>query len=465
MNKIYVVILCFFSSLHLYGYDISGQWKGVLHVQNIELHLVFHISNTDDLYTATMDSPDQGAYSIPVSKVEFVPPKLSLEITGMGIVYEGNVLSEKEIEGTFTQMGKSFPLNLEKSDGKKEALLRPQEPKAPFPYYTEEVTFNNEKDGFELAGTLTLPKQSGIFPAVILISGSGQQNRDEELFGHKPFLVLADHLTKKGIAVLRFDDRGTGSSKGNYSGSNTKDFAVDVEFALKYLKTRKEIDKTHIGLIGHSEGGMIAPMVAVYTGDVFFMVLMAGTAIPGDELLLIQQRLIAQAYGTSEAELEKAHEINEGAYNIIKSGNDNEELKKELSAYFEQKYAENEDTEMSKENADKLIKAGVKQLTSPWMSFFIKYDPAPMLTKVDCPVLAINGSKDLQVTAGKNLGAIKKALHQGGNTNVTVKEFPNLNHLFQNCEKGTPLEYGKIEETIAPIVLNEISNWITDIVK
>lgn len=460
MKRSFVFLLCLSLSVVLFGQDISGKWDGLLKVQSIELRLVFHLIKTENGYTATMDSPDQGANGIPVSDAQFVPPILTLKVSAMNIVYEGTLVSDTEMEGTFTQMGNSFPMHLTKSDGKEEVLIRPQEPKPPFPYATEEVTFKNDVEGFDLAGTLTLPNKVGVFPAVVLISGSGQQNRDEEIFGHKPFLVLADHLTKNGIAVLRYDDRGTGASKGNFKASTTKDFAMDAASALNYLKTRKEIDKGKIGLIGHSEGGIIAPMVAIKSNDIAFMVLMAGTAIPGDELLLLQQRLIAKAYGTSETELDKADEINKGAYQIIKSDKSGVEIKTELASYFARKYQENASTEMSKEDADKLIKTGVDQLTSPWMSFFITYDPAPTLGKVKCPVLAINGSKDLQVPPKENLSAIKMALQNGGNMDVTTQEIPRLNHMFQECETGTPLEYSRIEQTFAPVALNEISSWI-----
>ncbi len=317
-----------------------------------------------------------------------------------------------------------------------------------------------------LAGTLTLPEKDGNFPAVILISGSGPQNRDEELMGHKPFLVLADHLTKKGIAVLRFDDRGTAESTGDFKTATSLDFAGDVESALKYLQTRKEINKNQIGLIGHSEGGIIAPMVAAESNDISFIVLLAGTGIRGDQLLLLQQELIGKASGASDTDLQKAKVINKGAFDIILKSNNIESLETELTNYIKQALIDNPESEKpAGMSDDDYVKLQVNQLTSPWMIYFIKYDPAPILEKVNCPVLAINGEKDLQVPAKVNLEAIENALEEGGNKNVTTKVLPNLNHLFQECETGSPGEYATIEQTFSPIALAEISNWILNQVK
>ena len=305
-----------------------------------------------------------------------------------------------------------------------------------------------------------------LLPALSLRSGSGPQNRDEELLGHKPFLVLADYLTKNGIAVLRFDDRGTAESTGNFKTATSLDFARDVEFAIKYLQTRKEINKNQIGLIGHSEGGIIAPMVAAESNDINFIVLLAGTGIRGDQLLLLQQELIGKVSGISDTELQKAKAINKGAFDIILKSNNVESLKSELTNYIKQTLIDNPESEkpsgMSEED---YIELQVSQITSPWMIYFIKYNPAPILEKVKCPVLAINGEKDLQVSPKVNLKAIENALEKGGNKNITTKELSGLNHLFQECETGLPGEYATIEQTFSPIALAEILNWILKQVK
>jgi len=284
--------------------------------------------------------------------------------------------------------------------------------------------------------------------------------------GHKPFLVLADYLTKKGIAVLRFDDRGTAKSTGDFITATSLDFATDVESAVKYLQTRKEINDNQIGLIGHSEGGIIAPMVAAETKEISFIILLAGTGIRGDQLLLLQQELIGKAMGISEEELQKTRNINKAAFDIVIKSTSTETLKIELTNYIKQTLKDNPESEKpAGMSDDDFVKLQVDQLTSPWMQYFIKYDPSPTLEKVKCPVLAINGEKDLQVPAKINLEAIEKALVKGGNKNITIKELPNLNHLFQECETGSPSEYATIEQTFSPIVLTEIINWIMKQVK
>jgi len=360
-----------------------------------------------------MDSPDQGATGIPVTSTVYEHPNLTLKITNAGIEY-GGVYSESMITGIFRQGGKSFPLDLKREAIEKAKLVRPQEPVKPYPYYSEEVTFKNEKAGIKLAGTLTLPQQDGHFTAVILITGSGPQNRDEELMGHKPFLVISDYLTKNGIAVLRYDDRGTAQSEGDFKTATSMDLASDAEAAIAYLKTRKEINKKKIGLIGHSEGGIIAPMVASKTKDVGFIVLLAGTGIRGDKLLLLQQELIGRVSGASESDLQKSKEINSKVFEMVLNSTDDEKLKTDLTNFIKQKTLENPDVEKPQGvSNDEFVKAQVDQVTSPWMQFFIRYNPAPTLEKVKCPVLALNGEKDLQVPPKENLEAINASLKKG----------------------------------------------------
>ncbi len=466
MKKTLLILITILTTLSMYGQDITGEWNGILKVQGTQLRLVFNISQAGNAYSATMDSPDQGAFGIPVSSISYESPILKIEIATAGIQYEGSLDKGDTIVGVFKQRGGSFPLGLTKRKVEIEKVIRPQEPTKPYPYYSEDVKFENTKDKIVLAGTLTLPEKGGNFTAVILISGSGPQNRDEELLGHKPFLVLADHLTKNGIAVLRFDDRGTAESTGDFKTATSLDFSGDVESAIKYLKSRKEINKNQIGLIGHSEGGIIAPMVAAESKDINFIVLLAGTGIRGDKLLLLQQELIGKASGISDTDLQEAKVINKGAFDIILNSDNPESLGTELTKYIKQSMNDSpESAKLAGMSEDDHVKLQVNQLTSPWMSYFIRYDPAPILQKVKCPVLAINGVKDLQVPAKVNLKAIKEALEEGGNKKVTTKELPNLNHLFQECETGLPAEYATIEQTFSPIALAEISNWILKQVK
>lgn len=457
MKKIALTLLTGLISFTMLAQDITGQWNGILNVQGMQLRVVFNIIKTGTGYSTTMDSPDQGAKGIPVTSTSFENLTLKLEVKSAGIEYEGILNKDNIIAGNFKQAGQSFPLNLSKEKVEKTKLLRSQEPVKPYPYYSEDITFVNNKAGITLAGTLTLPKKKGNFPAVVLITGSGPQNRDEELLGHKPFLVLSDYLTKNGIAVLRFDDRGVALSQGDFKTATTLDFATDVEAAVKYLLTRKEINKTKIGLIGHSEGGIIAPMVAAKLKNIRFIVLLAGTGIRGDKLLLLQEELIGRASGISETKLQKTKTINKGAFDIIIKSPNNKTLKKDLTNYFKTDTASEKPAGL---NADEFINLQIQQLTNPWMIYFIKYNPAIALEKVKCPVLAINGANDLQVPAKINLEAIKKALTKGGNKNVTIEELPNLNHLFQECKTGLPNEYATIDQTFSPTALANIIKWI-----
>ena len=300
-----------------------------------------------------------------------------------------------------------------------------------------------------------------------MISGSGQQNRDEEILGYHPFLVLSDYLTRRGIAVLRVDDRGAGGSTGNFSEATSEDFAGDVLAGIEYLKSRKELDPSRIGLIGHSEGGLIAPIVAVESNDVAFIVMMAGPGITGEEILYFQSDLISRAEGIDDETISRNNVLMKNIYSVIK-----EEQNDTVAAEKLQKLLMDEVANMSEEekrnsgySEDALeaqVNAQVQSLISPWMRFFLTYDPAPTLMKVKCPVLAINGEKDLQVPPEENLKAIEEALKAGGNRDYTVKELPGLNHLFQTAETGSPSEYARINETISPAALELIGDWILE---
>ncbi|MDC6387938.1 alpha/beta hydrolase [Maribacter sp. PR1] len=457
MKTLSTVLILFFLTLTLTAQDIAGDWHGMLKVQGVQLRLVFHIQEEGEGYTTTMDSPDQGAKGIPVTSTSFEHPTLKIGMPNLGIVYEGTLNEAGTITGDFNQYGQILPLELSREVPEKGTVLRPQEPVKPYPYYTEEVTFTNKKANVELAGTLSLPQQEGVFPTVVLISGSGPQNRDEELFGHRPFLVLADYLTKNGIAVLRYDDRGTALSTGNFNSATSRDFAEDVTAAVSFLKTRKEIDKNNIGLIGHSEGGIIAPMVASSSQDITFIVLMAGVGIPGDELLLLQQRAIGKVSGFSDDMLMDIEMANRTVFSMIKESTDLTQLSSDLTQYLKEHPDKSKPAGVE---ADTYAQLKVDQLLSPWWLNFIRYDPAIALEEVQCPVLAINGEKDLQVLPKQNLVAIKAALERGGNQKLTIKELPGLNHLFQESSTGSPAEYGQLSQTLAPEALDTILTWI-----
>ncbi|MFO7978691.1 MAG: alpha/beta hydrolase [Bacteroidales bacterium] len=459
MKKLITLFATLLAVFAVQGQPITGQWSGILKVQGVELTLVFNIHETEEGLSASMDSPDQGAFGIQVTTITFRDSVLMMEVAPAGIQYEGIVRGEV-IQGVFIQAGQEFPLNLSHKPLEDQQTKRPQEPQPPYPYHSEEIIFHNQQAGINLSGTLTLPEKEGRFPAVILISGSGPQNRDEEVFGHKPFLVLADHLTRKGIAVLRFDDRGVGQSEGDFAQATSYDFAEDVEHGLDFLLARNDIETEHIGLLGHSEGGMIAPIVAAERpGDVGFIVLLAAPGVPGRELLLMQQQAIGQASGLPAEEMQKNRQINEKLFQMLRDSENEAQLRQDITQYLEEAFADTSSIPpgMSREQ---FISMQVQQLASPWMINFLAFDPATVLRKVEAPVLAINGSKDLQVPAQENLQAIEQALEQGGNEDVTAMPLEGLNHLFQESQSGLPNEYGTIKQTFSPIALEVISSWI-----
>ena len=457
MKNLALIFSAFLITISLQGQDIAGDWNGVLKVQGMQLRLVFHITKADNGYASTLDSPDQGALGIPVTSTELDGTAITLKVDPLRIVYSGIINTENEIEGTFTQSGQSFPMNLTQTPIEKSEPKRPQEPKPPFPYKSEDVKLPSLDGSFELAGTLTLPRDKSDYPVVILISGSGPQNRDEELLGHKPFLVLSDHLTRNGIGVLRYDDRGVAESGGDRQNATSLDFANDVQAVVNFLKKRKDIGKNPIGLIGHSEGGLIAPMVASKSKDVDFIVLMAGPGVPGDQIIIEQTGLILKSAGNSEERIQSELNLSRGAFDIIKSSQNPDSIKSDLLSYFSESMKDAPLPEGT--SIEEFLEPQLAQLTSPWFQYFLSYDPTTSLSKVQCPVLAINGEKDLQVPPN-NLQLIHAALVKGGNKNVTVSEFPGLNHLFQTSETGAVNEYATIEETMAPVVLKRITDWI-----
>jgi len=478
VNKILFINLICFVLIIMVGIDIivsaqqqdtseisiDGIWEGKLKVPGTELRIVFKISkNPEGTLTATLDSPDQGVTGIPVEEVIFENNTLRLEVKSAGAVFEGKVSEDfLVIEGEWKQSGGTFPLTVNRVD-KAVEILRPQVPKKPYPYIEEEVAYENKEAGITLAGTLTLPSGKGPSPVVLLISGSGPQDRNETIYNHRPFLVLADYLTRQGIAVLRVDDRGVGESTGDFSQATSEDFASDVLAGIEYLKTRKEINPEQIGLIGHSEGGLIAPMVAVKSPDVAFIILMAGTGLTGEEILYLQGALISRAMGVSEKDIAKNRQFNEKIFSLIKEEKDEKTIEEKLRQMFMDDWAELNDEEKSRiGDPEVFLRAQLQSLLSPWLKFFLTYDPKPTLNKVKCPVLAINGEKDLQVPPKENLSAIEEALKVGGNQNYTIKELPGLNHLFQTAQTGLPAEYAKIEETISPVALKIISDWILE---
>ncbi|HAA16076.1 MAG TPA: alpha/beta hydrolase [Cytophagales bacterium] len=444
--------------------DMSGTWKGLLEISSMQLEVFFNLKKTEDGYSGTMDVPTQGAKGLPLDKVEVSDNQIVLGFSGAGITYEGEYQGDELIAGTFHQGPVSEPLNLTREEQAAPELERPQEPKGPFPYTVEEVTIPNEAAGLSLAGTLTLPEGDAPVAAAILISGSGPQNRDEELMGHKPFWVLADHLTRNGIAVLRYDDRGVGQSTGEFQGATSQDFSTDVAAVMSYLKTRAEIDPNLIGLVGHSEGGLIAPLVATDYEGVGFIVSMGGPGVTGKEIILEQQRLITAAQGVPVAILDANKDFHNGAIDIVLANEDAEEAMDKLEAHAEtviEKYAHLPG--FAQLVPAELAEGTYQQYGGDWFRYFLVHDPAPLWEQVECPVLSVIGENDLQVPAEMNTTAIEQSLKEGGNQDFEAIILPGLNHLFQESETGSPAEYATITQTMSPSALEAITEWILEL--
>ncbi len=441
----------------VFSQEITGDWYGQIDIQGTKLKISFHIKQDNGVYTTTMDSPDQKAFGIPTDKTDVINNTITVVLKSAMINYKGTLKGDK-IKGSFTQNGMAFPLDLSHKKVKSKKKVRPQTPKKPYSYKNEEVSFvNKQANNIKLAGTLTLPNNVEKPAVAILISGSGPQNRDSEVLGHKPFLVIADYLTKNGIAVLRYDDRGVSKSEGTQKNATSADFATDVQAAINYLKTRTDINTTKIGLIGHSEGGFIAPMVASKNKDVAFIVLLAGTGVDGAEVLITQSKKMMELSKLPQNYINYKNEMFHEMYKLVKETNNNDELKSALTTYLNSA-KKNAPESVKNELTNQLIKMQVQTLTMPWMTYFVRTNPQQFLKKTTCPVLALNGAKDFQVLPKLNLNGIEKGLKR--NKDVTITVLANLNHLFQTCETGAFSEYANIEETFSPKALSIISKWI-----
>jgi dienelactone hydrolase len=439
---------------------LPGSWLGKISANGGEIRLVFNLKlNDKDSLIATLDSPDQGVKNIPLGRVILNNEKLTIKAPLLLAEYNGTIINDTTINGTWTQRGGNISVNLKKLNTAF-TINRPQEPKPPYPYTTEDVTFPNNKFNIKLAGTLTTPKGEGPFPGVIMITGSGAQNRDEEILGHKPFFVISDWLSQNGIAVLRYDDRGVGKSQGNYATATSADLATDAEAAFNFLKNNPKINPKAIGMIGHSEGGLIAPMVAASNPGIAFIVSLAGPGVTGHQILIRQSQDISRLSGVSEEKIKNNTETSKKFYAILRKEKDNKKAELKIIALYKEILEKEKTSKEDTEKAVNQLKATFGAAMYTWYRYFIVTDPVIFWKKVKCPVLALNGEKDLQVAAHENLPAIEKALRSSGNNSVKIVQLPGLNHLFQHCKTGLMAEYGQLEETFSPEALKIISDWI-----
>ena len=446
----------------LVGYWTGGLMQGDAMVMRLGLEFV---PAPCGQVLVTLDSPDQGTENLPVTSLDLDGDSLTFEMSYVGATFQGALAPGwTDLSGTWAQAGQRFGIKLARSDSIP-SFTRPQDPEPPFPYASEDATYENPRDSTRFAGTLTLPEGTGPFPAALLITGSGAQNRDEALMGHRPFLVIADYLTRRGVAVLRVDDRGVGGSTGNVMASTIDDNVGDALAAVAYLRSHPKIDPARVGLIGHSEGAWVAPLAASRSSDVAYVVMLAGPAVSGEELLYAQTRAISEASGNPEPFIAANRAVAGRMFAIIKSEPNDSLARARLLALVEgitdelpADQAAALDSAWSIPGAMEQFEQRLGPMLSPWFRYLLAYDPEPALRSLTIPVLALFGEKDLQVPPAQSVPVLRRATAQ--NPDVTVHVFDDLNHLFQHAETGLVSEYARIEETFAPEALAMIGDWI-----
>ncbi len=427
------------------------------------MEMTLGISETDNGTLVLLSVPIQQAENIPITAVYNKDAKLVAELQQAGLIF---TLKENEDQtiliGQMDQGGMTFPIEFERTNDLP-TLVRPQTPEAPFPYSAVEITALHQ-DGHSLSGTLTIPKGKGPFACAVLISGSGLQDRDESLLGHKPFWVLADYLTRQGIAVLRFDDRGYDGSVDTEKllAATSKDFASDVAVMVHTARWQPKIDQSRVGVIGHSEGGIIGPLVAAEDDQLAFVVMLAGPGVPGFELLPVQQAMLLQASGADQELVDNVVNTSMNLYELYQEGSANEiELRAQMMELVDLQLVSQGIT-VTPDEFNEITNSGLAQFETPWFQWFLFHDPAPVLANLTCPVLAMNGTLDTQVSSSQNLSVIEETIVNAGG-NVTIMEFEGLNHLFQKATTGAVSEYAQIETTFEPEALEALGGWLAEV--
>ncbi len=451
-----LVLLLALAAVPSWAEDAAGAWGG--HLLG-KLRVIVRLAADDKgQLTGTLESLDQGNAVLQLADIRATPEQLEFAAPQAKSTYKGHWDREKKAWVGAWLQGQPMALTLTRLNGPDDKPALPKRPQEQaiasgnWPYTVQDVTFDSTAADVHLAGSFSAPKGAGPYATVLLIAGSGPNTRDEDVFGHKVFLVLADALNRAGFAVLRYDKRGIGASSGNYATATSEDFATDARAALAYLRTRPDVDTKRLGVLGHSEGGVIAPMLAASDPDVDFVVLLAAPGVSGQRVLLSQKALFLRADGASDAQIERAMGFNRKMFDVLAQAPSADDARGQVAAMLAPLVASHEITQ---QRADQVI----AEVASPWMRFFMRYDPVPALKKVAVPVLALNGSLDLQVEPVENLAAVRLALV--GNKNATVADMPGLNHLFQTAKTGTVSEYAAIEETMAAAALDKITTWVT----
>jgi hypothetical protein len=447
------------------GVAFDGYWIGIAHVGVKELRIGIEVTPGPEGRRVSFVPLDRGSVERPGSNVVMDGRQLKFDVPALNGSFDGTLdETGRRLTGVWRQSGTVMPLTLERRDKSATILNRPQEPARPLPYDEVEVRFSNDEAGISLAGTLTVPRTAGPHPAALLISGSGPQDRNEEIYGHRPFLVIADDLTRRGIAVLRVDDRGVGGSTGSREAATTEVYAGDALAVVAFLKSRPDIDPRRIGLIGHSEGGLVAPMTAAREPEIAFIVLLAAPGLTGAEIAVLQARTMMRAAGVPEEAIETQTRIQTAMLKVLSETTDEATIRTRGREILREELVRAGDREATQLAAvERQLEPQIRRALTPWSRFFMVYDPRPALGRLRCPVLAMNGTTDSQVPVQENLSAIESALRAGGNAQITIAALPNLNHLFQTSTTGALSEYAKIEETFAPIALETMGQWIRQV--
>ncbi|RZF58530.1 alpha/beta hydrolase family protein [Sphingobacterium corticibacterium] len=450
--KYYIVFLIvLLQSCFGYSQKFVGTWQGELNVQGVALPLIFHLEHAS-VWKGAMESPAQGNAKLPVSAIHIEQDSISIAVASIGLTYNGKLLSDGVIEGVVSQNSMTFLMRLLKAENTLAKRRRPQLPEPPYSYDTVDVTFSSEYDDVKLAGTITTPRKGEKLPAVVLVSGSGPQDRDETIIGHKPFKVIADYLTKQGVVVLRYDERGIGASTGNYPKSTIGDFSRDVIAAVGFIQKQERVDPARVGIIGHSEGALIAELIAgESSADVGFIGLLGAPAIPIDSLMVLQAFEIGKLMGMSTEALQEAKEVNRRNFATVKSDLGDEDAYRQIL----------ENMSLPLPNLSDSQKDEIKMMVLPAYRYFMRIDPIPFIKKIDVPVFAAYGTKDVQVPFAPNLESLTD--HLPPNERNFLKAYDGLNHLFQTAETGAVSEYIEIEETFNEKVLSDLAKWINDL--
>jgi pimeloyl-ACP methyl ester carboxylesterase len=467
MMRYKLLVLFGICSAVLFGQSLSGNWYGTLDVMGQKLPLVLHLRDSAGIWKGTLDSPKQNALGIPMSSIEVNGKKLAFTIDKLHASYQGTLSDALVIAGNFKQGAFKATLDFNQQEIPQQETKKLQDPREPIPYIQDEVTIYNPTGDFNLSGTLTHPEQDKLIktPCVILITGSGPQDRNEEILGHRPFLVLADQLTRSGYGVLRMDDRGTGKSEGVFNGATSKDFVTDIESAIAFVKTLTYIDTQKIILMGHSEGGMIANMVAAKHPEVYGVISLAGPGVLGSTLLKEQQVLIAKSIGATDKELKEINSFSLEFFPLL-TMDSIDQVRKNATDFLKHFVKEGKNKELkksSKKEQEEWIKQNLDAFVNPWMIYFLNYNPMSDLKQIDCHYLALNGTTDLQVPSKMNLEAIATYCNPSAGKIKEIKALDGLNHMFQPSATGNPNEYGSNEITFDSTAIQEILTFLDKI--